>query len=127
MKSITLFILLFIGFSATAQDQFRADFNYVTFYDPDTKNWADWETASHTLVFNINANKDIKHYTAQGEVLIYRNMGNLEEDYTASGKHYQIIEALDDQGNEIKIQLFDDPSIGMKIINGEFMVQFAKF
>lgn len=127
MKSITLFILLFIGFSATAQDQFRADFNYVTFYDPDTKTWADWETASHTLVFNINANKDIKHYTAQGEVLIYRNMGNLEEDYTASGKHYQIIEALDDQGNEIKIQLFDDPSIGMKIINGEFMVQFAKF
>jgi hypothetical protein len=54
-------------------------------------------------------------------------MGNLEDDYTTSGKHYQIIEALDDQGNEIKIQLFDDPSIGMKIINGEFMVQFAKY
>ena len=127
MKSITLFILLFIGFTAIAQDQFRADFNYVAFYDPETTTWSEWETASHTLVFNINANKDIKHYTAQGEVLIYRNMGNLEEDYTASGKHYQIIEALDDQGNEIRIQLFDDPSIGMKIINGEFMVQFAKF
>ena len=59
--------------------------------------------------------------------MIYRNMGNLEDDYTTSGKHYQIIEALDDQGNEIRIQLFDDPSIGMKIINGEFMVQFAKY
>jgi len=127
MKSIALFILLFIGFTAAAQDQFRADFNYVAFYDPETATWSDWETASHTLVFNINANKDIKHYTAKGEVLIYRNMGNLEEDYTSSGKHYQIIEALDDQGNEIRIQLFDDPSIGMKIINGEFMVQFAKF
>lgn len=127
MKSITLFILLFIGFTASAQEQFRADFNYVAFYDPETDTWSEWETASHTLVFNFNANKDIKHYTAKGEVLIYRNMGNLEEDYTASGKHYQIIEALDDQGNEIRIQLFDDPSIGMKIINGEFMVQFAKF
>lgn len=127
MRSITLFILLFIGFTAIAQEQFRADFNYVAFYDPETTTWSEWETASHTLVFNINANKDIKHYTAKGEVLIYRNMGNLEEDYTASGKHYQIIEALDDQGNEIRIQLFDDPSIGMKIINGEFMVQFAKY
>lgn len=127
MKTITLLALLFIGLNASAQDQFRADFNHVTFYDPETTTWSEWETASHTLVFNINANKDIKHYTAKGEVLIYRNMGNLEEDYTASGKHYQIIEALDDQGNEIRIQLFDDPSIGMKIINGEFMVQFAKF
>jgi hypothetical protein len=102
MKSITLFILLFIGFSATAQDQFRADFNYVTFFDPETQTWADWKEAPHTLVFNINENRDIKHYTAKGEVLIYRNMGNLEEDYTTSGKHYQIIEALDDQGNEIE-------------------------
>ena len=127
MKTITLLALLFIGLNASAQDQFRADFNHVTFYDPETTTWSEWETASHTLVFNINANKDIKHYTAKGEVLIYRNMGNLEEDYTASGKHYQIIEALDDQGNEIRIQLFDDSSIGMKIINGEFMVQFAKF
>jgi hypothetical protein len=127
MKSITLLALLFIGLNASAQDQFRADFNHVTFYDPDSKTWSEWETASHTLVFNINENNDIKHYTAKGDVFIYRNMGNLEEDYTTSGDHYQIIEALDDEGNELRIQLFDDPSIGLKLINGEFMVQFAKF
>lgn len=125
MKPIILFVLIFIGFSASAQDQFRVDFNYVTFFDPDTKAWSDWETASHTVVFNINENKDIKHYTAKGDVLIYRNMGNLQKEYTESGKHYQIIEALDEDGNELRIQLFDDNTIGMKIINGEFMVQFA--
>ena len=127
MKSIIFFTLLIAGLSVSAQEQFRVDFNYVTFYDPDSKTWSDWETATHTVVFNINQNKDIKHYTAKGEVLIYRNLGNREEDYTSSGKHYQIIEALDDQGNEIRIQLFDDPNIGMKIMNGQFMVQFARF
>ena len=127
MKSIIFFTLLIAGLSVSAQEQFRVDFNYITFYDPDSKTWSDWETATHTVVFNINQNKDIKHYTAKGEVLIYRNLGNREEDYTSSGKHYQIIEALDDQGNEIRIQLFDDPNIGMKIMNGQFMVQFARF
>lgn len=127
MKTIALFTLLFISFKAAAQEQFRTDFNYVCFYNPETKTWTEWETASHTFVFNINQNKDIKHYTARGEVLIYRNMGNLEVDYTTDGKKYQIIEALDDKGNEIRIQLFDDPGIGLKIMIGGFIVQFAKY
>lgn len=127
MKLIPLVLMLFFGFCASAQDQFRADFNYVSFYNPEKGTWTDWEEASHTLVFNINENMDIKHYTAKGEVLIYRNLGKFKEDYTSDGDHYQIINALDDVGNELRIQLFDNSKIGMKLINGAFIVQFANF
>lgn len=118
-----LFLLLNISFGIT-QEKFRADFNYVCFYEPDTKTWSDWEAVEHTLVFNYNSNQDIVHFTAQGETITYRNIGNKSEGYT-NGNHYQIIDALDDNGNLISIQLFDDPNIGMKIIYGEFIVQFS--
>jgi hypothetical protein len=119
-----VFSVLSVGLSL-AQDKFRTDFNYVAFYNPDTKSWSEWEPAEHTLVFNYNDNKDIVHYTAKGEVLTYRNLGNKSDDYS-NGNHYQIIDALDEYGDIIKIQLFDDPEIGMKIIFKDFMVQFSK-
>jgi len=126
MKNLFLlpFFLLLLS-TAHAQDKFRADFNHVAFFDPDTQSWSDWQTVEHTLVFNYNENKDIVHFTSKGEVFTYRNLGSLNEG-TSKGNHYQIINALDDEGNYIKIQLYDDSKIGLKIIMGNLMVQFAK-
>ena len=119
-----LFLLSNISFGIT-QEKFRADFNYVCFYEPDTKTWSEWEHAEHTLVFNINSNQDIIHFTAKGETITYRNIGNKDDGYT-NGNHYQILDAIDDEGNYIRIQLFDDPAIGMKLILGNNMIQFSK-
>jgi hypothetical protein len=128
MKNLLLFTLFIISsFSFSfAQDQFRRDYDLITFYDPETGEWGDWQAATHTLVFNINDNMDIKHYTPKGEVIIYRNMGGLEDGYTKSGEHYQMLRILDDEGDEMLIQLFDNPDIGMKLIMGQYMIQFAK-
>ena len=115
---------LSIGFGK-AQDKFRKDYNLVSFYDYETHTWSNWEHAEHTLVFNYNSNKDIAHFTAKGKVITYRNVGNKEEGYS-NGNHYQIIDVIDDKGYYLQIQLFDDPSIGMKIILGQSMVQFSK-
>jgi hypothetical protein len=116
--------LLSIGFGK-AQNKFRADYNYVCFYDPDTKSWSDWEPAEHTLVFNYNQNNDIAHFTAKGKMLTYRNIGNKDEGYS-DGEHYQIIDVIDEDGNFIRIQIFDNQSIGMKIMWGNHMIQFSK-
>jgi len=116
--------ILSVGFGK-AQDKFRADYNYICFYDSDAKTWSEWESAEHTLIFNYNENKDIAHFTAKGQTITYRNIGNKDEGYT-NGNHYQIIDAIDDEGNYIRIQLFDDPEIGMKLIWGENMIQFSK-
>lgn len=113
-----------IGFG-NAQVKFRRDYNQVCFYDSNSKRWSNWEHAEHTLVFNYNSNKDIAHITAKGVTLTYRNVGNKEDGY-ANGNHYQIIDTIDDDGNFLQIQLFDDQTIGMKIIFGETMIQFSK-
>jgi hypothetical protein len=115
---------LSIGFGK-AQDKFRADYNYICFYDSDTKSWSDWTPAEHTLIFNYNANNDIVHFTAKGEMITYRNTGSKDEGDT-DGNHYQTLELIDEDGNFIRIQLFDDPTIGMKIIWEDQMIQFAK-
>ena len=127
MKNLLLFTLFIFNCSFSfAQNQFRRDYDLITFYDPETKEWGDWQDATHTLVFNINDNMDIKHYTPKGEIIIYRNMGGYEDGYTTSGEHYQMLRILDDEGDEMLIQLFDNPDIGMKLIMGQYMIQFAK-
>lgn len=129
MKKIILFasFMLLISFYMEAQNQFRKDFNYVAFFDAETKTWSDWEQAEHTFVFNINDNQDIRHYTAKGEIIVYRNMGNKQVGDTKDGEHYQILDLLDDTGNELSLKLFDNPEIGVLLINAPYMVQFAKY
>ena len=129
MKKIILFasFMLLVSFYMDAQNQFRKDFNYVAFFDAETKTWSDWEQAEHTFVFNINDNQDIRHYTAKGEIIVYRNMGNKQVGDTKDGEHYQILDLLDDTGNELSLKLFDNPEIGVLLINAPYMVQFAKY
>ena len=51
----------------------------------------------------------------------------MEEGYTKKGdKHYQIINALDEDGDVFRFQLFDDTSLGLKMMWGSFMIQFVK-
>ena len=129
MKKIILFasFMLLVSFYMEAQNQFRKDFNYVAFFDAETKTWSDWEQAEHTFVFNINDNQDIRHYTAKGEIIVYRNMGNKHGGDTKDGEHYQILDLLDETGNELSLKLFDNPEIGVLLINAPYMVQFAKY
>ena len=115
---------LSIGFGK-AQDKFRADYNYICFYDSDTKSWSEWTPAEHTIIFNYNVNNDIVHFTAKGEMLTYRNTGSTDDGYT-NGNHYQTLDLIDEDGDFIRIQLFDDQAIGMKIIWGDQMIQFSK-
>ncbi len=50
----------------------------------------------------------------------------VEEGTTDNGKHYQIIKALDEDGTVFRFQLFDDEEIGLKMMYGNVLIQFAK-
>ncbi len=119
-----LFLLPMICFS---QNKFRNDYNNVAFYNANSKSWSDWESGFNTFVININDNGDIAHFKANGDRVIYRNLSDVEEGETDEGFHYQIIKALDDDGDVFYFQIFDDPKIGLKIIYDNFMIQFANF
>ena len=60
-------------------------------------------------------------------LVVYRNMGNKQVGDTKDGEHYQILDLLDDTGNELSLKLFDNPEIGVLLINAPYMVQFAKY
>jgi len=63
---------------------------------------------------------------ANGETVIYKKLSGVEQGYTDKGNHhYQIIKALDEDGDVFRFQFFDDRSIGLKMMWGNFMIQFA--
>lgn len=127
MKQIlTLTIMLFTTTIAFSQEKFRVDYDYVTIYAPDTETWSDWQEGDNTFVININERGDIAHLKANGETVIYKKLSGVEEGYTTEGyHHYQIISALDDDGDVFRFQIFDDKSIGLKMMWGAFIIQFA--
>lgn len=125
---ITLFALCIFSRNLNAQtEQFSSDFNRVAIYLSSDAEWSEWFDAENTFVFNSNENNDVTHYRGDGSVIIYRNIGGLESDVTESGDHYQIMNMLDEDGNQISFQLFDDISIGLKLITSDGMIQFSNF
>ena len=108
-------------------EKFRVDYNYVAVYDKEANKWSDWKEGFNTFVVNINNNGNIMHVKANGEKVIYRKLSGVEEGSTQEGKHYQIIRALDNDGDSFSFQIFDDVSVGLKMMYGNIMIQFAKF
>ncbi len=113
--------------TSSSTTKFRIDYNYIAVYDPKTETWGEWKSGDNTFVININEKGDIAHLKANGETVIYKKLSGVEEGYTKKGdKHYQIINALDEDGDVFRFQLFDDTSLGLKMMWGSFMIQFVK-
>jgi len=123
---LILTTLLFTATMAFSQNKFRVDYDYIAIFDPETDSWGEWLEGDNTFVLNINERGDIAHIKANGETVIYKKLTGVEEGYTKQGNnHYQIISALDENGDVFQFQIFDDTSIGLKMMWGKFIVQFA--
>jgi hypothetical protein len=106
--------------------KFRVDYYRIAIYDYDKEEWSDWKDGDNTFVININDNGDIAHYMPSGKTAAYKKISKVEEGTTENGKHYQIIKALDEDGTTFRFQLFDDEEIGLKMMYGNVLIQFAK-
>jgi chloramphenicol O-acetyltransferase len=129
MKKFFLAVFFsFVSLSLFAQeDRFRIDYDMVCVWDEQTNSWSKWKSGNNTFVFNINNNKDITHYKADGSSAHYRKLSNgVEKGTTNDGYQYQMILVLDEDGTKCKLQLFDDTSIGLKLMYSNVMLQFAK-
>lgn len=108
-------------------EKFRVDMEYVSVYDAKTKKWSDWQEGFNSFVINYNNNGDILHIKGSGKQVIYRKISKgVERKRTEDGNQYQIIEVIDEDGDRCSFQIFDDYSIGIKIIYGNLMIQFSK-
>ncbi len=130
MKAILILLALVTltgsAYSQSENGQFRVDCDLVAILPELDAEWSEWFEASNTFVINANDNNDIVHYRGDGETLVYRNLGGLEKLTTPSGDRYQIIHILDEDGNPMDFQLFEDPSIGVKLIMEDMLIQFSK-
>ncbi len=128
MKKFILAVFFSIStLSLFAQgNRFRIDYDIIAILDQKTDVWSDWESGDNTFVFNVNDNKDVKHYKPNGTVAHYRNLSNDIEEGTANGYPYQIITVLDEDGTKCRLQIFDDPRRGLKLIYSNLILQFAK-
>lgn len=129
MKRNLIFIfLLLLSVTAFSQNKFRVDYNFISVYNPDSHTWGEWERGDNTFIINFNERKDIAHLRADGKTVIYKKLSEVEEGYTPEGHHhYQIISALDEDGDVFRFQLFDEVYVGLKMIWGKQMIQFASF
>jgi hypothetical protein len=111
---------------AFSQDKFREDYSYVSVYDESTEKWGEWKKGSNTFVFNINENKDICQYKSNGELEIFFKISDIEKEQTNDGENYQIFKELDENGNVLSIQYFENSAIGLKLMWANFVVQFSQ-
>lgn len=108
-------------------EKFRVDMDLVTIYNTTTEKWSEWKEGFNSFVINYNDNGDILHIKASGKQAIYRKVsGNVEKTTTEDGKRYQIIDVIDEDGDRCSFQIFDDYSIGIKLIYKNAMIQFSK-
>lgn len=116
MKKLLLLAILLFGTTMFAQDTFIKKYTwYATKEDgvlqPDKELLV-------TVVFNEkNTNNIVLHYE-NGNYIKYVAYGDVEKVVTNNGYNSQVIKALDDEGKQVLIQLFDDSST-LRIILGE--------
>jgi hypothetical protein len=116
MKKLLLLAILLFGTTMFAQDTFIKKYTwYATKEDgvlqPDKELFV-------TVVFNEkNTNNIVLHYE-DGNYIKYVAYGDVEKVVTNNGYNSQVIKALDDEGKQVLIQLFDDSST-LRIILGE--------
>jgi hypothetical protein len=79
-----------------------------------------------TVVFNEKNSTDIVLHYENGNQIRYVVYGDIEKGETKSGFKFQLIKALDEEGKEVLIQLFDNTST-LRIILGEgWYIEFHK-
>ena len=78
-------------------------------------------------MINYNNNGHILHIMGSGKQVIYRNISKrVERKKPDEVKSYQLVEVIDEDGNNCSFQIFDDYGIGIKLIYSYLIIQFSK-
>lgn len=111
--------------NAAASDlgTFYADYDKYAFFHPKSESWTEWMDGAIRVIFNINRNEDVKIVTASTEQL-FKRIGEVEDGRLDNGDRYKIMKTIDEDGVNVKIQLF--MSSDMKLIYPDgSLIQFS--
>ncbi|RAR71490.1 hypothetical protein [Flavobacterium aciduliphilum] len=122
MKKIFLGLLLLLSTSMFSQETFVK--KYTSMISKKDGILQPWEKTDVTVVFNPRGVKDIVIYYSSGNTLTLHQIGGVEAGKTNSGEGYQIVECIDQDGEKLAIQLFDDDTCFRILIAEGYMIEF---
>ena len=130
MKTIIITLVLLIStFKTFSQEyeQFRLDYTIYAVYDNSTMEWGDWIKGENTFVINANGHGDVKHFTHSRTEILYKKISAVQNNENDKGDKYQEIKILDEVGNKFFFIMFEDPNIGIMIVDeqGNQKIQFT--
>jgi lipopolysaccharide export LptBFGC system permease protein LptF len=105
-------------------ERFTLEFSHVATYDNETSEWSDWIKIKNSFTFNANKNGDIVHEIGGSETKIFTKNSTIKTE-KLDGNEFQIFDAIDFQGNRVRIQVYNDESLGVKLIYDSIIFQFS--
>ncbi len=123
MKKLLLGCLLLLSsFICLAQDTFVE--KYKSVISVSDYKVGEWQDTEMTVVFNANGVKDIVFYYPNETVKTMHQITSSKKGTTENGAEYQIIECIDESGERLALQLFDNCL--RILINKGYYVEFHK-
>ena len=123
MKKLLLGALLLLSsFVCMAQETFVKKYTSSIAVNNNVK--GEWQSADITVVFNANGVRDIVFYYPNGTVKTLHQITSMTKDVTKNGDAYQIVECLDESGDRMAVQLFDDGTCLRVIVAKGYYVEF---
>ena len=107
MKKLILGLMILLSVHVCiAQEQFAKTYTSMI----SMKNYvkSKWSAVDLTVVFNEKDKKDIILYYSSGKKMKFHQISDVYEDKTTAGEYYQSIECIDQDGDKVLLQLFDD-------------------
>jgi hypothetical protein len=125
MKKLLLGALLLLSsFMCIAQETFVKKYTSMIAVSNNVK--GEWQSTDMTVVFNPKGVTDIVFYYPNGSIRTFHQITDMTKDTTTNGDEYQIVECLDESGDRVAIQLFDDDTCLRVIIDKGWFIEFHK-
>ena len=125
MKKLLLGALLLLSsFVCMAQETFVKKYTSMIAVSNNVK--CEWQSTDMTVVFNPKGVTDIVFYYPNGSIRTFHQITDMTKDTTTNGDAYQIVECLDESGDRVAIQLFEDDTCLRVIVDKGWFIEFHK-
>lgn len=124
MKKVLLGTLLLLSISMFSQSTFVKKYTSMISISNDVK--GEWQNTDITVVFNANDVTDIVFYYPNETTRTFHQITAPEKNTTTNGDAYQIVECLDESGDRVGIQLFDDDTCLRVLIAKGWYIEFHR-
>jgi hypothetical protein len=125
MKKLLLgAVLLLNSFMCIAQETFVKKYTSMISISNNVK--GEWKDTDLTVVFNPKGVRDIVFYYPNGYTRTFHQISDTGKDKTKNGEEYQFVQCLDESGDMVAIQLFDDDKCLRIIIDKGWYIEFHK-